>query len=172
MTKQELLNELNGFKEDVNSKISALEAVIKNMKDDDNDNILDEYIKGIDIEAYWLSQGGGVDYTYNGYEFNKNNSHPYHCYPTYGYAELAQKIKDFNDKLLAFKWCYDRDYEPDWNNYEQDKYSICYNRKCNKYDFDCNQYYNFNHVYFSSLKVAQQCCDWLNKEKKQEDDWE
>ena len=31
MTKQELLNELNGFKEDINAKISTLEAVVKNM---------------------------------------------------------------------------------------------------------------------------------------------
>lgn len=53
-------------------------------------------------------------------KYNDNNTDRYSNYPIKEYAEQAQKIKEFNDKLLAFKWCYDRDYKPvfsgDYNN--------------------------------------------------------
>lgn len=172
MTKQELLNELNGFEEDVNAKISAFKSVIENMKNNDNndnndnDDILDEYIKGIGDGAHCLSQDGGINFMYNGCEFNKNNSHPYHCYPIPYYAKLAQKIKDFNDKLLAFKWCYDRNYTPDWKNGNEEKYYVYYDEGFNVYMFERSFSISRNVVYFSSREIAEKCCNWLNSELK------
>lgn len=47
-------------------------------------------------------------------EFEKQ-SNPYSNYLTKELAEQARELKDFNDKLLAFKYCYDLDYKPDWS---------------------------------------------------------
>jgi hypothetical protein len=85
------------------------------------------------------------------------------------YAEQAQKIKEFNDKLLAFKWCYDRDYEPVFSgDYNNCAYHIYYDSVDRKYDWDSERVYDRNIIYFSSREIAQKCCDWLNAETKGE----
>lgn len=81
MTKQELLNELNVFKEDVIEKITTLEKAINNIKDNDND-ILSKYKSAIYKEAYWLDTGDGIT-------FNDKDSHCYSIYPVRDYAERA-----------------------------------------------------------------------------------
>lgn len=135
------------------------------------------------LEEYWncLNSDRGVTYyvdgsnkVYNAKLSNKyddTNTDRYANYPTKEYAEQAQKIKEFNDKLLAFKWCYDRDYEPKWECNgltKENKYYVYYDDSYGEYDYDyvCN--YQSNLVYFSSEKTAKKCCDWLNTEMKGE----
>lgn len=102
-------------------------------------------------------------------EYNDNKTRRYSIYLTEEYAEQAQKIKEFNDKLLAFKWCYDRDYKPVFSgNYNNQSYCIYYDSEDKKYDYGCDSVFNRNEIYFSSAEVAQKCCDWLNAETKGE----
>lgn len=81
-------------------------------------------------------------------------------------AERAKKLKDFNDMLMAFKWCYNRDYKPDWNDFYEDKYYVYYSHKTHKYDVDSITMWNVHNVYFSSEEIAQKCADWLNSLSK------
>lgn len=98
-------------------------------------------------------------------KYNDNNTDRYSNYPIKEYAEQAQKIKEFNDKLLAFKWCYDRDYKPVFSgDYNNRAYYIYYDSEYKEYNCDWGSVYERNIIYFSSAKIAQKCCDWLNEE--------
>lgn len=74
-------------------------------------------------------------------------------------------MSQFNNKLLAFKWCYDRNYKPDWNNPDESKYLVYYD--CNKqaYDYTIYAIIRYTTLCFSTKEVAQKCCDWLNSER-------
>lgn len=101
--------------------------------------------------------------------YSDNNTDHYSNYPTKEYAEQAHKIKEFNDKLLAFKWCYDRDYKPVFSgDYSNRAYYVYYNSDEKKYDWSWISILNYNVVHFSSKEIAQKCCDWLNAEMEEE----
>lgn len=132
------------------------------------------------LAEYWNCLNSGREVTYYVDDSNKvynaelfgtyddTNTDRYSNYPTKEYAEQAQKIKEFNDKLLAFKWCYDRDYKPVFSgNYNDGAYYIYYDLKDEKYDYDWDSIGDKNLIYFSSAKVAQKCCDWLNAEMEE-----
>lgn len=92
-----------------------------------------------------------------------NNTDRYSNYLVEEYAEQAQRIKEFNDKLLAFKWCYDRDYIPVFSgDYDNRAYYIYYDSEYKEYDYDWDSVCERNIIYFSSKEIAQKCCDWLN----------
>lgn len=102
-------------------------------------------------------------------EYNDNKTRRYSIYLTEEYAEQALKIKEFNDKLLAFKYCYDRDYKPVFSgDYDNRAYCIYYDSVDRKYDWDSESVCDRNVIYFSSREIAQKCCDWLNAEVKGE----
>lgn len=93
----------------------------------------------------------------------KNQHNPYSSYLTKELAEQAKELKDFNDKLLAFKYCYDRDHKPDFSgDYDYRAFYVYYDSEDDKYDFDWDNVCNMNIVYFGSSEVAQKCADWLN----------
>lgn len=101
--------------------------------------------------------------------YNDTNTDRYSNYPTKEYAEQAQKIKEFNDKLLAFKYCYDRDYKPVFSgDYDNRAYFIYYDSDAEKYDYDWDSVCYENIIYFSSGEIARKCRDWLNAEMKGE----
>lgn len=69
----------------------------------------------------------------------------------------------FISKLTQFKYCYDRDYEPDWTDFEENKYGIYYSHTYSKYRITIdNSAETPESIYFSTLEIAQKCCDWLN----------
>lgn len=154
MDKQERIKELKKQIEEINAEINELER----------DDTLEQYESDITwgYDGYILNERGCVDED-NDSIFNSNDYNPYRHYMTEEYANKAAKIKKFNDMLLAFKWCYDRDYEPDWTtNYA--KYRVVYNSDANPkcYCVVCNHTYRNNAIYFSSENIAQKCADWLN----------
>lgn len=101
--------------------------------------------------------------------YDDTNTDRYSNYPIKEYAEQAQKIKEFNDKLLAFKYCYDRDYKPVFSgSYDNYAYYIYYDSEDKKYDYDWDSVRYRNIIYFSSAEIAKKCCDWLNAEMKGE----
>ena len=101
-------------------------------------------------------------------ECDDNNTQGYSNYPTEEFAKQAQKIKEFTDKLLAFKWCYDRDYKPVFSgDYDNRAYHIYYDSEDGKYDWDWESIHDRNVICFSSAEIAQKCCDWLNAEMEE-----
>ena len=95
---------------------------------------------------------------------------PYINYLSEEYARRASELAQFNNKLLAFKWCYDRDYKPDWDNTHETKYLVYYCIDYHKYCVDWGSSIKRDAIYFSSEEIAQKCCDWLNNELTKEDD--
>lgn len=123
--------------------------------------MLSTYIKDIESGStqYWLDSDGEVDNgaaDYMSYKFN-----PYCNYNDDTFAEKAARMKKFTDMLLAFKWCYDRNYEPDWST-NDDKYFVAYDSVEGQYDTTYSIALSYNVVYFSSEDIAQKCVDWLN----------
>ena len=89
-------------------------------------------------------------------------------YPTKEIAKQSLALKSFNDKLLAFKYCYDKDYKPNWNNDYERKYYVYVNHHSKEPYFDCSYCTAccYNDVYFSSEEIAKKCCDYLNNDFK------
>ena len=90
-------------------------------------------------------------------------------YPTKELAEQSLELKSFNDKLLAFKYCYDLEYVPDWEDETEKKYYIFMHHEYGEryFDYDCAVSYAHYTTFFSSEEIAEKCCDWLNNELKE-----
>lgn len=122
INKQERIKELKKQIEEINAEINELER----------DDTLEQYESDLcwADKRYTLDEFGRIKILEPIVGFNANEYNPYCHYMTEEYVNKAAKIKKFNDMLMAFKWCYDRDYEPDWA--ENDvKYCIVYNFDAN-----------------------------------------
>lgn len=158
---EELLAEM----QKCSNEMKILADEIRAAPEENNDTgvgMLSTYIKDIESGStqYWLDSDGEVDNgaaDYKSYQFN-----PYCNYNDDIYAEKAARMKKFTDILLAFKWCYDRDYEPDWS-MKDIKICVLYDAAVGRYDTDCCANWLFPIVYFSSKDIAQRCADWLNR---------
>lgn len=154
MDKQERIKELKKQIEEINAEINELER----------DDTLEQYESDTTwrYDGYILNERGCVNED-NDSTFNATDYNPYRHYMTEKYANKAAKIKKFNDMLMAFKWCYDRDYEPDWTT-RYAKYRVVYNFDANpKHYYVVLDYkHKHNEIYFSSEDIAQKCADWLN----------
>ena len=154
---EQLIAEANTLLNEVKANSSNVEDVIAKYKND--------YCKD---RKYYLNNNSNVDFINMGDSFEKVErltKSPYQHYLTEELAEQAKELKDFNDKLLAFKYCYDRDYKPILSdNYDNRAYFVYYDSEAGKYDCDWDSIYchHRNLVYFSSDEIAQKCADWLN----------
>lgn len=150
---EQLITEANILLSEVKANSSNKEDVIAKYKND--------YCKG---SKYYLNSNSNVDFINMGDSFEKVErltKSPYQHYLTEELAEQAKKLKDFNDKLLAFKYCYDLDYKPSWDN-DCQKYYIYYSTVDNEYHADGLSSMREPLVYFSTKEIAQKCADWLN----------
>lgn len=170
MDKQELLTKINNCKseiENLNARITDLQEQVEKFKQEINkaelEDILDDYKEALSKNSFWL-EGHLGDAILGGetHMFCLKYDNPYACYPTQEYAEKARKIKTLNDMILAFKWCYDKDFDPDL--YDEVKRCYIYYDPCNsKFEIDTGYTSNyFNAVCFSTHSIAEKCCDWLN----------
>lgn len=161
---EQLIAEANALLNEVNADSINEEDVIAKYEEDVIAKYKEDYCDG---KRYYIKDDIGDDsiswivppdvYTF------ENTSNPYRFYLAKELAEQAKKLKDFNDKLLAFKYCYDLDYEPDFSgDYDYRTYYVYYDSEYNKYDYDWDNICDRNTVYFSSGEIAQKCCDWLN----------
>ena len=104
---EQLIAEANALLNEVKANSNNEEDVIAKYKND--------YCRD---RKYYLNSDSNVDYINRGDNFEKVEritKSPYQYYLTEGLAEQAKELKDFNDKLLAFKYCYDLDDKPEWN---------------------------------------------------------
>jgi len=155
MNKQERIKELQKQIEEINAEINKLEQ----------DDTLEQYENDLSwaVKRYTLDEFGRIKILEPIVGFDANEYNPYCHYMTEEYVNKAAKIKKFNDMLMAFKWCYDRDYEPDWTT-DCAKYCVVYNFDANPKRYYVNWSYAYRHnaIYFSTKEIAQKCADWLN----------
>lgn len=119
-----------------------------------------------ECRSYWYLDGDSCPrhLETDKYIVHDTDYNPYCGYLSEDYVNIAAKFKKFNDMLLAFKWCYDREYKPTYTtDNDNDKWYIFYNG-CNN-TYSCDKIYNWIEpiIYFSSKKIADKCCDWLNE---------
>lgn len=161
MTTEEKVKKMNEMLEEVNNLAKEINEEINKKQTDDAD-MLSIYINDIKggLTQYWVNSDGevqsGVD-DYRPHSFN-----PYCNYNNDTYAKTAARMKKFTDILLAFKWCYDRDYVPDWS-VDDVRHCVSYDSFCGQYDISCCVNWSCSMVYFSSEGIAQKCADWLNQ---------
>ena len=151
---EQLIAEANTLLNEVKVNSSNEEDVIAKYKNDYNN-------KG---KQYYLNSYSNVDFIIMCDSFERVeelSQSPYQRYLTRELAEQAKKLKDFNDKLLAFKYCYDLDYKPDWSNNTKKCY-VYYDVYNSKYVADSLSSLREPLVYFSTKEIAQKCADWLN----------
>lgn len=141
------------------------------------DTLIYEYTKnfGTDCNCWYLDSMGdiiGSSSTYSISDIPKNEFNYFNNFWNTKYAEKSRELIQFNNKLLAFKWCWDRDYEPDWNDFHSEhgsdaKFYVYFDS--NDYKYRCGYCHTHNHnsVFFSSGEIAQKCCDWLNSEEEE-----
>ena len=152
---EQLIAEANALLNEVKANSNNEEDVIAKYKND--------YCRD---RKYYLNNNSNVDFVNMGDSFEKVErltKSPYQHYLTEELAEQAKELKDFNDKLLAFKYCYDLDYKPVFSgDYDNRAYSVYYDSDNSEYVCDWDSVFNRNMVYFSSREIAQKCADWLN----------
>lgn len=152
---EQLIAEANALLSEVKANSSNEEDVIAKYKND--------YCKG---KKYYLNNHANVDSIDFGGSFERDKilgQSPYQHYLTEELAKQAKGLKDFNDKLLAFKYCYDLDYKPNFSDYCDNRaYYVYYDSEDEEYCCDWDSICSRNIVYFSSKEIAQKCADWLN----------
>lgn len=114
MNRHERIKELKKQIEEINAEINKLEQ----------DDTLEQYESDLSLryKSYILNELGCV--LKNNSTFNSDEYNPYRHYMTEAYANKAAQMKKFNDMLMAFKWCYDRDYETDWTENDTKYYCL------------------------------------------------
>lgn len=152
---EQLIAEANTLLNEVKGNSGNEEDVIAEYKND--------YCKG---RKYYLNNQSNVDFIDGGDNFEKVKSlsqSPYQHYLTKELAKQAKELKDFNDKLLAFKYCYDLDYKPVFSgDYDNRAYYVYHDSEDDDYKYCYDSVNNKNMVYFSTGEIALKCAEWLN----------
>lgn len=138
-------------------KIDALEKELAELKEQIKTDIVADYRNKYNNMTYAVASDNEIIPCVFGCYKNT-----YSCYHTVEYAEMAKEMKEFNDKLLAFKWCYDRNYVPNWDDTSIWKHCVAYNHYDNQYTVHSWFSEKYPTVCFSTKEIAQKCCDWLN----------
>lgn len=165
-----LLAEVNALAEKLNKEYSE-NAIMENTKPDVLAAYKSVFQGKTDSDVYYIDMNSEIRVAHDygdGLPFSKggvyasNYYNPYHMYLSEEYAKKAAKMKKFNDMLLAFKWCHDRTYEPDWSDLDSFKYYVNYNIGDKMYESGCTCVFHGNKVYFSTRIRAEECAEWLN----------
>lgn len=164
MTKDEIISRID----DAISEMQALKNEVQNISEENNDDIVPETIKFLLNEPFfYVDRDGRIasnGYHGNGVEGEMINHK--RLFKTYDYAEKFRRKSQFIADLLHFKWLYDSEFVPDWNNREQRKYYVYYNMVVGGWCVEWHNVFNYNSVVFSDEEIAQKCADWLDSRKE------
>lgn len=161
MSRKEDIEKLNSLVAEVNA---LAEKIRNDCAEEQEDNVLAEYIEAVNSGKYllhWVNSSGDIKCGPGACVLDNYN--PYSNYVNTDIADKAAKMKKFNDMLLAFKWCYDKTYEPEWGGSDSQKYFIYYDTVKSIYAVDFFRSFAVNDVYFSTRIIAEDCANWLNK---------
>lgn len=170
MTFEEKMNRLSETIAETNRLFSELTEELATSKESEvmenptPINTLQKYIdtRNTSDDVYYINEDSEVRQCVVTVTFSTDVENPYDVYVTEALARQAQKIKKFNDLCLAFKYCYDNNYQPNWSNYEY-KYYVVYDVEDNIYYVEQFQSCCGNIVYFSCRELAQKLADYLNE---------
>ena len=123
-----------------------------------------EYRKAIETYSYTYSveSTGSVVRSESTHIFYPDDVNPYYRHLNSYYAEEAARLHAEIDGMLAFKWCNDHDYEPDWSNPSEDKWGIYFDTEYGRYNAWHTHTEKADSVYFSTREIALNCANWLN----------
>ncbi len=94
----------------------------------------------------------------------------YNMFHTEAYAqEFAEKCK-LIAMLLHCKWYVDRDYTPDWDNEDEEKWMVFWSNTYKKYEVCGWESDEYGSVFFSTEENAQKCADWMSEHWKESTD--
>lgn len=96
----------------------------------------------------------------------------YNMFHTEAYAqEFADKCK-LIAMMLHCKWYLDRDYVPDWDNNDEEKFYVRFYHDSHEYATDVCWFASDVCVCFSTEENAKKCADWLNKQRSKPNEQE
>lgn len=172
MNIEEKMNKLSESIAETNKLFAEITAELATLKEQENNedistaNILEKYIniRESSTDMYYIDENSEIAECCGVCEFCMNVENPYDVYPTKKLALQAQKMKKFNDLCLAFKYCHDEDYQPDWSKISNDeKYAVCYMDDIDNYEVYVDDDMNRCCIYFSHKEIAQKLADYLNE---------
>ena len=175
MNNNEFLDKLNGYLAQINElaeKANALAEEYNHSEQVEDKNpkdytleLLKDYVEAFKNPMYWIEFGEICHGSLAGAE---EEILAFDNFPSEAYAKKLRKMNKLNGMMLAFKWCYDIDYEPDWYDNENPKYTVIH--LCDSgFHYDSTNVVQYNQVYFSSEALATECAEWLNKVAESED---
>lgn len=80
--------------------------------------------------------------------------------------EFAKKCK-LIAMMLHCKWYLDRDYHPDFNNGNIQKWTVVFNYNEEKFTVEFSRMLEWSTIYFDTEENAQKCANWLNAHWKE-----
>ena len=182
MNNNEFLDKLNGYLAQINEIAEKANALAEEYKHSEQVEVVGHeqytlellkdyvdsfsYAKDIDhpTDMYWVDNTETIGHGY----VDDASVFLFENFARKDYAEKLRKMNKLNGMMLAFKWCYDIDYEPDWDDDDTTKYTVVWD-KYEGFHRVCSQSTAANQVYFSSDGVAVKCAEWLNKVSESED---
>lgn len=97
------------------------------------------------------------------------NGECFNLFHTKEYAdEFAKKCK-LIAMMLHCKCHLCREYEPDWDDENAEKWQVCYEHGRSCFVAHCVYTYEPSSVFFDTIQNAKKCADWLNKHWKEND---
>lgn len=163
MDKKEIICRLEALKSEAESLIMELNKPEPAPQSKTTETMLKKYMEafGEGRSCYAIEGVSGEVVSTYGY-YKPAVSNPFCKYLSNDYAEFAQRVKKFVDACLAFKWCWDADYNPNWNDSTELKWYIAYDYVTKRFQVYCCQLLqHLGTVYFSTRAVAENCVDWL-----------
>ena len=150
------------LRKEIDETMKQLDILQKKLEEVKNEVPEELIIKDTD-EYYYVNDAGNVCMARCALLLSDARRIRHHrAFPSEEYAKIFSYKTQFIADMLHFKYLYDRDYAPDWNNGNKPKWYVFYNGT--RYDCDIEYTYcNPSVVYFSSEGIAKKCADWLNK---------
>lgn len=167
MITAELQAQISAMRKNIQAQQEKLEELEKQLE---SANELDDIDKPLKIEndeeVYYVSEAGHIFNTTGIASCLSFINARHRAFKSEKYAEMYREKTQYIADLLHFKWLYDRDYEPDWDDASEDKYTVWYCPDERKFLIDITHSQYVATVYFSTAKLARKCADWFNRKAR------
>jgi hypothetical protein len=100
-------------------------------------------------------------------DFTEDDAQYYNAFHTEYYAHELRRKCLMIAMMLHCKWYLDREYVPDWDNKDEEKWQVFWSNVYKRYEICDWASDEYGSVYFSTEEAAQKCADWLNAHWKE-----
>lgn len=164
MTTAELQAQISAMRDSIQAQQEKLDEMEKELESTDWVDDIDKPLKiEGDDQIYYVNEAGEINSTFGTSTHVPFYNVRHRAFKQFKYAEMYREKTQCIADLLHFKWLYDRDYEPDWSDVNEDKYCVWYDHEENIYRVDSTRICESATVYFSRAEIAKKCVDWLNR---------